>query len=110
MTSSFGTRLRLQRERQHVTLEEIAEATKIRLPLLEALERDDVRYWPSGIFRRSYLRTYARAIGLDPEEAVREFLELYPDPTEQADVVVAAAEAIAGRDSSRRPRTRLQYL
>ena len=111
MTSSFGSRLRLQRERQQVTLAAIAEATKIRLPLLEALERDDVKHWPSGIFRRSYFRTYARAIGLDPEAAVREFLELYPDPSEQADEVHAAAEAVAGSDAaSRRPRTRLQYL
>src|SRR4051812_15727229 len=111
MTPTFGTRLRLQRERQQVDLVSIAERTKIRLPLLEGLERDDVRLWPGGIFRRSYLRTYAQAIGLDPEQTVREFLELYPDPTEQADEVLAAAKAVTGSDSlSRRPRTRLQFL
>ena len=36
--------------------------------------------WPSGIFRRSFIRTYAQAIGLDPDVIAREFLERFPDP------------------------------
>lgn len=111
VNTSFGTRLRLQREREQISLADIAERTKIRLSLLEALERDDVRHWPSGIFRRSYLRAYARAIDLDPEVTVREFLALYPDPMEQADDVLSAAQASDGADPvSRRPRTRLQIM
>jgi hypothetical protein len=85
--SSFGTRLRTQRERQQVALADIAEQSKIRVGLLEGLERDDVRQWPSGIFRRSYIRSYAQAIGLDPEPVVREFLDLYPDPCEDLAVL-----------------------
>lgn len=84
MRESFGTRLRRQRERQQVTLSSIAERTKIHQPLLEELERDDVSHWPSGIFRRAFLRSYAAAIGLKPDDVVREFLELYPDPFEAA--------------------------
>ena len=40
------------RERRGITLEAIAETTKIALPLLESLERSDVSHWPKGIFRR----------------------------------------------------------
>src|SRR5262249_32778099 len=36
--------------------------------------------WPPGIFRRSFMRAYAQAIGLDTEATVREFLERFPDP------------------------------
>ena len=79
---SFVAGLKAQRERQQVTLDAIADATKIRRPLLEGLERNDVAQWPCGIFRRSYFRAYAVAIGLDPEPAVRDFLSLYPDPIE----------------------------
>jgi transcriptional regulator with XRE-family HTH domain len=82
MNPSFGTRLRLQREQREVSLAAIAAETKIKLSLLEALERDDVSHWPIGIFRRAYIRSYALAIGLDPAAVVREFLELYPDPSE----------------------------
>ena len=111
MTPSFGTRLRLQRERQQISLAEIAERTKIRQPLLESLERGDVRDWPSGIFRRSYLRAYARAIGLDPEATVREFLALYPDPAEHANDLLAVAEAATRSESlGRRVHARLQEL
>ena len=80
MHSSLGARLREQRERQQVDLTAISAQTKIKLGLLEALERDNVSLWPKGIFGRAYLRDYARAIGLDPEPLVREFYERYPDP------------------------------
>lgn len=82
MNESFGARLRRARERRHITLAEIAERTKIAGSLFEALERDDVSRWPSGIFRRSFIRAYADAIGLDPAETVREFSERFPDPAD----------------------------
>jgi len=82
MTLTFGARLRLQRERQQVTLTAIAAATKISLSLLEGLERDDVSRWPKGLFRRAYVRAYAQAIGLEPDAVVMEFIALYPDPTD----------------------------
>jgi cytoskeletal protein RodZ len=79
---SFGGRLRYERERRQIALKSIAEGTKISIGLLEGLERDDVSRWPSGIFRKSFVRSYAEAIGLDPEPIVREFVERYPDPLE----------------------------
>jgi transcriptional regulator with XRE-family HTH domain len=78
--ASFGSRLRYERERRQIALKSIAESTKIGITLLEGLERDDVSRWPSGIFRKCFVRSYAEAIGLDPEPTVREFVELYPDP------------------------------
>jgi transcriptional regulator with XRE-family HTH domain len=80
MDPTFGVRLRAQREERHISLSKISEDTKIKLSMLEGLEGDDVSQWPEGIFRRAYVRAYARAIGLDPEPLVREFLEVHPDP------------------------------
>jgi transcriptional regulator with XRE-family HTH domain len=80
----FGKRLRLERERRRITLDSIAANTKIGLALLKGLERDDVSRWPSGIFRRSFIREYAAAIGLDPDDTAREFLERFPDPAESS--------------------------
>src|SRR5262245_15191811 len=82
MDESFGARLRHQREKKGVSLRTIANQTKIKLSLLEGLERDDIRYWPAGIFRRAFVRDYAQAIGLDPDAVVREFVERYPAPIE----------------------------
>jgi transcriptional regulator with XRE-family HTH domain len=82
MKESFGARLRQHRERRGVSIAEVAERTKIKASLLEGLERDDISQWPAGIFRRSWVRTYATAIGFDVDEAVREFVDRYPEPVE----------------------------
>jgi cytoskeletal protein RodZ len=82
LPETFGARLRYERERRQIALKSIAESTKIGVSLLEGLERDDVARWPSGIFRKSFIRSYAEAIGLDADTIVREFVERYPDPLE----------------------------
>lgn len=109
MPESFGARLRQRRERQQIALTSIAEQTKISLSLLEALERDDVSHWPAGIFRRAFIRTYAHAIGLEPDVVVREFLERHPDPIEVV-AMVSAGPQVGGACVSARPPTRLRYL
>ena len=63
MTDSFGARLRRERERRRISIKSIAESTNIRAALFEQLERGDASKWPSGIFRRSFIRAYASAIG-----------------------------------------------
>jgi transcriptional regulator with XRE-family HTH domain len=109
MLESFGTRLRLRREQQEIDLIAIAEQTKIKLSLLEALERDDVSHWPAGIFRRAFVRAYAHAIGLNPDEIVREFLEVHPDPIEVVATTAAITSALEARGNAAPP-TRLRHL
>ena len=96
---SFGSRLRHERERRQIALKSIAESTKIGITLLEGLERDDVSRWPSGIFRKSFVRSYAVAVGLDPERVLREFVERHPDPLE----VDLAAPSAGARSSLTSP-------
>ena len=73
----FGENLRRQRELRGIELREIAEATKISIRFLQALETDRVDVLPGGIFRRSFVREYARYVGLDPERMVAEFLHAH---------------------------------
>jgi transcriptional regulator with XRE-family HTH domain len=94
----FGSRLRRERERRRIALSSISANTKISVALFEALERDDVSRWPSGIFRRAFIRSYADAIGLDADVLTREFLERFPDPTEPAPAAVADAPRPASGD------------
>jgi hypothetical protein len=86
MTSTLGARLRQHREEQAIPLSAIAQQTKIKVSLLEALERDDLSYWPTGIFRRAYVRAYAAAVGLRPDAVLGEFLDAYPEPVDPADL------------------------
>ncbi|HEY1302368.1 MAG TPA: helix-turn-helix transcriptional regulator [Vicinamibacterales bacterium] len=107
MNSTFGARLKAQREQQQIALTTISERTKIKQSLLEALERDDVRHWPQGLFGRSYLRSYAQAIGLDPDATLREFMECHP--AESPAPLNELRDKTAER-SNRWPPTRLQFL
>jgi cytoskeletal protein RodZ len=82
--SSFGGNLKRERELRGVSLQEIAEATKISLRFLQALEEDRLGVLPGGLFPRSFVRQYARHLGLDAEKLVAEFLyqhgEALPEP------------------------------
>jgi transcriptional regulator with XRE-family HTH domain len=75
----LGASLRLAREQSGLTLRQIADATKLSVRALEALERDQVNQLPGGIYRRAIVRSYASQVGLDPEKTLREFLGVYPD-------------------------------
>ena len=74
----FGERLRRHRERSGVSLQTIADATKINRRFLAGLEEGDCSRWPAGLYSRAFVRTYAVAVGLDPEELVTEFAEVFP--------------------------------
>jgi cytoskeletal protein RodZ len=74
----FGSKLRAARERRGVSLRDIANATKISVAALEALERNDISKLPGGIFSRAFVRSYAVEVGLDPETTIHEFIDAFP--------------------------------
>ena len=75
---TFISRLRRHRERNRISLEEIASQTRIKREQLEAFERGDLENWPRGIYARAWVRGYASIIGLDPIDTVDEFCKLFP--------------------------------
>jgi cytoskeletal protein RodZ len=72
--ASFGENLRRERELRGISLREIADATKISVRFLKALEEDRVDLLPGGLFPKAFIRQYARHLGLDAERYVAEFL------------------------------------
>lgn len=77
MWGNVGTELRQARERAQLSLQDIATRTKIRVPLLEAIEREEFERLPAGLLTRGYLRAYAREVGLDPESIVRQYVAAF---------------------------------
>jgi cytoskeleton protein RodZ len=78
--ADFGTGLREARERSGISLHQLADRTKISVASLEAIERGDTARLPGGIFARSFVRSYASEVGLDPEATLREFLDRFSEP------------------------------
>ena len=70
---SLGQQLRRAREARGVTLREISEQTRITMRHLEAIEADDYKHLPGGIFNKSFVKAYARHIRFDERLA----LDLY---------------------------------
>ncbi len=88
--SEFGAHLRQAREQRGVTIQQVAATTKISARFLEALERNDESKLPGGIFSRSFVRAYAREVGLDPEDTVRRFVDAFPPDSEDAEPAAAS--------------------
>jgi len=78
--ASIGEVIRSERLRQGRGIAEIAKATKIRPDLLEAIEAGHFDELPAGAYRRSFLRQYAHALGLDEDATIASFHEEYQDP------------------------------
>ena len=83
---SLGSYLRQERERQQVSLQAIAAATKIQLKFLEALEHDAYDQLPATPFVVGFLRAYAQYVALDPETVLTAYRSLRraPEPPEVA--------------------------
>ena len=76
-SDSLGSYLRQERERQQVSLPEIAAATKIQLKFLEALEHDAYDQLPATPFVVGFLRAYAQYVALDPETVLTAYRSLH---------------------------------
>jgi len=73
--ANFGETLRRERELRDISLREIADATKVNLRYLEALEQNRFDILPGGVFNKGFIRAYARFIGADGEVFVDRYLQ-----------------------------------
>ena len=92
----FGPRLRRERERRRITLEEVAAATRVSVDLWEGMEQNDFSRWPSGIFARAFIRDYARVLALDADAVVDEFCRHFRVADRRTRRLVEAQAALLG--------------
>ena len=93
---AFGPNLRRIRVQRGVHLGQIVAATNVSLSLWEGLERNDFSRWPTGIYARAYVRSYAKAIGADPESTVDDFCRWFPQGDRRAEIVIRGHAEIIG--------------
>lgn len=97
---TFGPRMRRERERRGISLDVIATCTNVSLELWEGFESGDLSRWPSGLYARAFVRDYAKAVGLDPDEVVDDFCRLFPLGDRRALPVIAATAELIGHDTT----------
>ena len=101
----LGERLKRQRERRGVTLQQISHSSKVPASLFAALEAGDCSRWPAGLYARAYVRAYADAIGLNPDETVEEFVAAFGATVKADGIDEPAVERANGQPSACRSST-----
>src|SRR5215510_13948053 len=71
---TLGEELRNRREQRLISLAEISEATRIGTRFLKAIETDNFAILPGGIFTRSFIRAYAKHVGMNEDDAIGLYL------------------------------------
>jgi len=79
MSLTLGEKLRQAREEKGFTLSEVADQTRISSLYLESIENDDYRTLPGGIFNKGFVKSYAKFVGLDEQEALLDYSRLLSD-------------------------------
>src|SRR3977135_433883 len=85
MATTIGEQLRLAREEQGVPLREISNQTRISMRYLEAIESNNYKLLPGGIFNRSFVKSYARCVGFDETRALEGYAQYQREQGAQSD-------------------------
>lgn len=101
--TTFGIRLKQERERRGITLDQITQSTKIGTRFLQALEQDHFEQLPGGIFNKGFVRAYARFVGLDEDQVVADYLAATggPEQKPEAPEAISRADVPAGPEPGR---------
>jgi cytoskeleton protein RodZ len=97
---AIGDSLREARMRQHLDIADVEGRTKIRAKYLRALENEEFGMLPGPTFVKTFLRTYAEALGLDPQVLVEEYRATY-EPREEAEHLQQLGPTAVARDRRR---------
>lgn len=71
--ASIGAYLKRERELRQVSLEELVQTTRVPLKMLQYIEADNFDELPGDVFARGFVRSYARALGLDAGDVLAKF-------------------------------------
>jgi transcriptional regulator with XRE-family HTH domain len=78
--SELGQLLKKARKERGITLDDLQETTKIRKRYLEAIEEGNYKVLPGNFYVRAFIRSYAEAVDLDPNEVLKLYRADVPEP------------------------------
>jgi cytoskeletal protein RodZ len=103
---SIGDFFKQVRETKGLTVDEVASKTRIRTDFVKALEEGNFAKLPDQVFARGFVRSYARSLGLDEEDAIHRFIQsagaFYEKQDERERLKVRQAEEERKRQANRR--------
>jgi cytoskeletal protein RodZ len=82
----IGARLKEAREEKNISLDSLQETTKIQKRYLVAIEEGNLQVLPGKFYARAFIKEYANAVGLDPNELLEEYKEEVPKTEDETEV------------------------
>jgi len=76
MSLTLGEKLRQAREERGISISEVAEQTRISPLYIESIENDNYKPLPGGIFNKGFVKSYAKYVGVDENEALQDYSKL----------------------------------
>ncbi|MBK6751787.1 MAG: helix-turn-helix domain-containing protein [Pyrinomonadaceae bacterium] len=103
MSQTLGEKLREAREERGISLSEVAEQTRISPHYIESIERDDYKPLPGGIFNKGFVKSFAKYVGVDEQEALADYSRAIAakEGSDEADLKVYKPEVLTDDSSAR---------
>ena len=104
--TTIGEQLRLAREERGLPLREISNQTRISMRYLEAIESNDYKRLPGGIFNRSFVKAYAKCVGFDEKQAIEGYTRVMRElgqPADDLDLTPYHAKVYTDTPATRSP-------
>ena len=93
---AIGETLRRERLKRNLDLQQISDELKLSRRFLEAIENEQFDRLPGGVFTRSFVRQYARLLGLDEEEMAAELVRLVEPPPDTPPIEMKKQPSVSG--------------
>nr|WP_275983852.1 helix-turn-helix domain-containing protein [Paenibacillus hamazuiensis] len=93
--------LKKARVERKISLDDLQEVTKIRKAYLEAIEEGNYKVLPGNFYVRAFIKSYAEAVGLDPNEVVRMYQNVIPAPAPEANIETMTKPRVSSRNTER---------
>lgn len=85
MSLTLGEKLKQAREARGISISEVAEQTRISPLYIESIENDNYKPLPGGIFNKGFVKSYAKFVGVDDQEALQDYSRLMSSQGETAE-------------------------
>ena len=92
MSLTLGEKLQQAREARGISISEVAENTRISPLYLTSIENNDYRTLPGGIFNKGFVKSFAKYVGIDEQEALQDY-----------SVLISQQEAVSEDPQTYRP-------
>lgn len=100
MSLSLGEKLRQAREDKGLTLSEVSEHTRISSLYLQSIENDDYKILPGGIFNKGFVKSYAKFVGINEQEALDDYSNIIgQSDTQPEDLKIYKPEVLTDSSS-----------